>query len=142
MLPCTIVYLKIHADNFSQSNFISLTGWPVCAGGGAQKAAQPKAPPVEERSSEAQSAASTSGRTGLWLALRCADVALVGERGSKVPSAQIGQLALEIELSLALDYEYSRCCAHHSLHTLYTCMQTNLLPNSQHGHVKKMVAVR
>ena len=53
-------------------------------------------------------AASVSGRTGLWVVVRCCDMGLVGERGTKVPNAAIGELSLELELSLALSYEYSR----------------------------------
>jgi len=41
--------------------------------------------------------------------LRLSDVGLVGERGSKVPNASIGELSLEIEVALALDFEYARC---------------------------------
>jgi hypothetical protein len=51
---------------------------------------------------------STSGRAGLWVVLRLSDVGLVGERGSKVPNASIGELSLEIEVALALDFEYAR----------------------------------
>ncbi len=65
-----------------------------------------------DRSSEAPEAASMSGassRSGMWIVVQCSGVGLFGERGSKVPSASIGELSLEIELSLALDFEYSRC---------------------------------
>jgi hypothetical protein len=64
-----------------------------------------------DRSSEAPEAASMSGtssRSGMWIVVQCSGVGLLGERGSKVPSASIGELSLEIELSLALDFEYSR----------------------------------
>ena len=50
-----------------------------------------------------------SGRAGLWVVLRLSEVGLVGERGSKVPNASIGELSLEIEVALALDFEFSRC---------------------------------
>lgn len=63
-----------------------------------------------DRLSEGAEAASTSGasgRSGMWIVVRCSEVGLLGERGSKVPSAAIGELSLEIELSLALDFEYS-----------------------------------
>ncbi|CAL8467730.1 g7268 [Coccomyxa elongata] len=63
-----------------------------------------------DRSSEAQDAASMSGvssRSGMWIVVQCSGVGLFGERGSKVPSASIGELTLEIEVSLALDFEYS-----------------------------------
>jgi hypothetical protein len=62
-----------------------------------------------DRSSEAMDAASVSSRSGLWIVVRCSDVGLLGERGSKVPSASIGQLTLGVELSLAMDFEFSRC---------------------------------
>ena len=51
---------------------------------------------------------SASGRAGLWVVLRLSDVGLVGERGSKVPNASIGELSLEIEVALALTFEYAR----------------------------------
>ena len=40
--------------------------------------------------------------------VRCQDVGLLGERGSKVPNATIGQLSIEVELQLTLSLEYSR----------------------------------
>ena len=66
--------------------------------------------------SGAMDSASTcaSGRAGLWAVLRLSEVGLVGERGSKVPNASIGELSLEIEVALALDFEFSRCV--HALH--------------------------
>jgi hypothetical protein len=51
---------------------------------------------------------STLDRAGLWVVLRLSNVSLVGERGSKVPNASIGELSLEIEVTLALDFEYAR----------------------------------
>lgn len=51
---------------------------------------------------------SASGRAGLWVVLRLSDVGLVGERGSKVPNASIGELSLEVEIALALTFEYAR----------------------------------
>ena len=51
---------------------------------------------------------SASGRAGLWVVLRLSDVGLVGERGSKVPNASIGELSLEVEVALALTFEYAR----------------------------------
>ena len=51
---------------------------------------------------------SASGRAGLWVVLRLSDVGLVGERGSKVPNASIGELSLEIEVALALSFEFAR----------------------------------
>lgn len=56
-----------------------------------------------------------SSRSGMWIVVQCTGVGLFGERGSKVPSASIGELSLEIEVSLALDFEYSRCTPHPSL---------------------------
>ena len=53
-----------------------------------------------------------SARSGMWIVVQCSGVGLFGERGSKVPSASIGELSLEIEVSLALDFEYSRCNSH------------------------------
>ena len=42
------------------------------------------------------------------MVLRLSDVGLVGERGSKVPNASIGELSLEIEVALALSFEFAR----------------------------------
>ena len=40
--------------------------------------------------------------------VRCNDLALLGEKGSKVPNAAIGQLSLEIEVAMTLNLEYTR----------------------------------
>ena len=45
----------------------------------------------------------------MWCVIRCQDVGLLGERGSKVPNASIGQLSIEMELQLTLALEFSRC---------------------------------
>ena len=42
---------------------------------------------------------------------RCQDVGLLGERGSKVPNATIGQLSIEVEVAMTLNLEYSRLAA-------------------------------
>ena len=65
-----------------------------------------------DRASGAGSAPDTAsqaaGRRGLWAVIRCQDVGLLGERGSKVPNASIGQLSIEVEVALTLHLEYSR----------------------------------
>lgn len=63
-----------------------------------------------------------SSRSGLWIVVKCSEVGLLGERGSKVPSASIGELALEVELSLAMEFEFSRCARPPSY-----CLQGSLL---------------
>ena len=68
---------------------------------------------------------SSSGRAGLWVVLRLSSVGLVGERGSKVPNASIGELSLEIEVALALDFEYARLDPFLQEATFYRgCLQT------------------
>lgn len=84
--------------------------WPGADGEGAPALEARPGGGATERSSEAMSAAtSASGRSGMWVAVRCAEVGLLGERGSKVPGAAIEQLTLELEFSLALDFEFTRC---------------------------------
>ena len=55
-----------------------------------------------------ESGSQVAGRRGLWCVIRCQDVGLLGERGSKVPNATIGQLSIEVELQLTLALEYGR----------------------------------
>ncbi|KAK9802713.1 hypothetical protein WJX73_010173 [Symbiochloris irregularis] len=55
----------------------------------------------------AEASSTTSGRRGLFAVVRCNDLALLGERGSKVPNATIGQLSLEIEVAMTLSLEYT-----------------------------------
>jgi len=56
--------------------------------------------------------------------LRLSDVGLVGERGSKVPNASNGELSLEIEVALALDFEYARCVLPCSMSAISTLSNT------------------
>lgn len=54
-------------------------------------------------------ASASTSRRGLFAVVRCQDVALLGERGTKVPNASIEQLSLEIEVAMTLNLEYNRC---------------------------------
>lgn len=58
------------------------------------------------------------------MVLRLSDVGLVGERGSKVPNASIGELSLEIEVALALDFEYARCVLPRSMSVISALINT------------------
>ena len=62
-----------------------------------------------EGDSGLDAASVSTGRRGLFAVVRCNDLALLGERGSKVPNAAIGQLTLEIEVAMNLHLEYTRC---------------------------------
>lgn len=67
-----------------------------------------------EGDSGLDAASSSTQRRGLFAVVRCNDVALLGEKGSKVPNASIGQLSLEIEIAMTLSLEYNRCRTHHA----------------------------
>lgn len=47
--------------------------------------------------------------TGLLVVVRLEEVGLVGEKGSKVPSASFAEISIELELQLTLAFEFSRC---------------------------------
>lgn len=66
---------------------------------------------LETGSSRSGGAGDTSslggGRQGMLVAVRCMEVGLVGEKGSKVPNFAIQELSLEMDFQLSLSWTYS-----------------------------------
>lgn len=52
-------------------------------------------------------ASSAAGRQGMLVAVRCMEVGLVGEKGSKVPNFALQQLSLEMDFQLSLSWHYN-----------------------------------
>lgn len=48
-----------------------------------------------------------SGRQGMLMAVRCMEVGLVGEKGSKVPNFAVQELSLEMDFQLNLSWTYN-----------------------------------
>ncbi len=47
------------------------------------------------------------GKQGMLVAVRCMEVGLVGEKGSKVPNFAVQELSLEMDFQLSLSWTYS-----------------------------------
>lgn len=47
------------------------------------------------------------GKQGMLVAVRCMEVGLVGEKGSKVPNFAVQELSLEMDFQLSLSWTYN-----------------------------------
>lgn len=54
-------------------------------------------------------ASSATGKQGMLVAIRCMEVGLVGEKGSKVPNFALQELSLEMDFQLSLSWQYNPC---------------------------------
>ena len=56
-------------------------------------------------------ASSAAGKQGMLVAIRCMEVGLVGEKGSKVPNFALQELSLEMDFQLSLSWQYNPCAS-------------------------------
>lgn len=52
-------------------------------------------------------ASSAAGKQGMLVALRCMEVALLGEKGSKVPNFALQELSLEMDFQLNVSWHFN-----------------------------------
>lgn len=57
----------------------------------------------------------------MLVAIRCMEVALVGEKGSKVPNLALQELSLEMDFQLSISWQYDSCGST-QIFPIYACI--------------------